>query len=290
MSGLRPAFMLDYGIMAPEQLAATAASVCQAVQLPTAGLCIALLVDCCYLVRPQLLPDLTAHPQAGTTAAPAAAGTAAGAAAEAGDRAQAALLARNEADQQAGAAAPDAPMLVGFRSRHAIWAAGADAADAAVQLQALRHGLLHAAEQQHSTEGCITVCSTVPIVLAGDIPGWQQLVPPTASGYLLGYPAIYLCHSFDEAQAASRSLSSTSLHLHSVSCQLLAPGVPQPEGQPLLAFSLPGELADASEWEACRDSWCTRLKQRHREAIQRGVVWEEPQMAICSQPPRPVAL
>lgn len=258
LSGLRPGFMLDYAALAPERLAAAAASLAGALQLPAAGLCVVALGDCAYLVRPGMLPGL--GPCGASAVAP-------------------------------GAAAPPV-MLVAFDgSRAARWADGAEAAQAAAQLGALRAGLVLAAEQSARVGSCC--CGGgIPVVEASSIPGWQRVVPPTASGYLLGYPALYLCHSLEGAQAATRCLSSGGLCLHSVSCRLRLPPEMEAleEGQPLLAFSVPAELATAAEWHACRDAWQARLQQQHHLALQQGLPWSEPHLAVASQQPRPVAL
>jgi hypothetical protein len=256
LSGLRPGFMLDYALLTPSQLAAAVAGVARALRLPLAGLCVAELGECCCLVRPSLLPSrvCSGSPPHG---------------------------------QQAGAA-PHV-MLMAFDGGHsASWAHGAQAAEATAQLLALRTGLLAATDANaERQQGC-----GIPTVLADGLPGWQALAPPTARGFLLGYPAVYLCHDLEGAQAASRYLSSSSLHLHSVSCELRLPqGVPaMPAGQPLLAFSVPAELAAANDWAACHAAWQAGLRERHARAVQEGLPWGELQTEVASQRPRPVAL
>ena len=293
LCGLRPGFLLDYGQLAPGELAAAAAQLAASLGLPAAGLAVAVLNDCCYLVRPQLLPSLVG------CAAPA--GSAAAATSAAGPAGRSAI------DAAAGAAASGPPvMFVAFQQQQAQWAAAAEAEHAAAQLQALLDGLLAAAAgggsstPQHGEQRMAGgrgssggTPAAIPVVEAEGIPGWSGLVAPTASGLLLGYPALYLCHSLEGAQAAARCLSSTSLCLHSVACQLQAgPGVPAPDpSQPLLAFSVPAELAAAAEWAACRDTWWAQLRRRHRTAVeQHDLPWTEPQLALAVQAPRPVAL
>ena len=305
LSGLRPAFMLDYGMLAPECLAAAAADLARALRLAEAAaeLCVAVLGDCCYLVRPGLLPSLAGVPAG-------AGGEQTRQQAQQAQQAQQEQAQQEQAQQQQGdpplAAAP-AVLFVAFDGQRVRWAAGAEAGEAAAQLQALRQGLLQAVQeaqqrqpQQHkpsshtSSKSSCRSSGSISVVDAEALPGWREgLVPPTASGYLLGYPAIYLCHSLEGAQAASRCLSTGGLCLHSATCQLRATaGVPQLDGQqPLLAFSVPAELAAAPEWEACRAAWHARLQQQHSRAVKHhGLPWGELQMAANGAGPRPVAL
>lgn len=284
LSGLRPAFMIDYGALLPAHLAAAAAELAATLQLQAAAaeLVMVLLNDCCYLVRPVLLPSLGS------------------AEAEAADKAAAsAQRPRQQQPQQPPQQqqqwlrpAPPPLMFVAFDQQQPRWATDAEAAEAAAQLAALQQGLLAAvaaAQQQQQQHKGAPAC--IPIIDPADVPGWQALAPPTASGYLLGYPALYLVRSQEGAQAASRALSTSSLCLHSVGCQLrTAEGVPVPKAQPLLAFSVPGELAAAPGWQACRTAWWSRLRQRHCAAVQAGLAWSEPELESKAQPPRPVAL
>lgn len=281
LCGLRPGFMLDYGSLQPVQLAAAVAALAAGLALPAAGLALVLLNDCCYLVRPGLLPD----PLAG--AAPDAEGSAA---------------AGGQQQQQGSSNSSGAPpmLFVAFDQHRPRWAASAEASEAAGQLAALQRGLLdavHAADpaaaerqpqrqQQEAPSG-----GGIPVVDAADVAGWQALAPPTASGYLLGYPALYLVRDLEGAQAASRGLSTGGLCLHTVACALQpGSGVPAPEGQPLLAFSVPGELAVAPAWAACRDAWWALLQRQRSEAAGAGWPWGEPALEMRAQPPRPVAL
>ena len=299
LSGLRPGFLLDYGQLSPEQLAAAVEQLAAALGLAVAGLVVAVLNDCCYLVQTQLLPAV----------------------AEGAAAAGAALVRGSAAGSAAGTALPSRPvMLVAFKQQRARWATADEAAHAASQLEALRCGLLAAAgdsQQPHavspgqqmagshrsssnssgaglgSSSSRAAGPARIPVIDAERIAGWQGLVAPTASGYLLGYPALYLCRSADGAQAAARCLSSSSLCLHTVACQLRAgSGVPAPDPpQPLLAFSVPQELAAAAEWAACRQAWWAHLRRRHRAAVEwHGLPWEEPSLAMASHAPRPVAL
>ena len=249
LCGLRPGFMLDYGTLPPGDLASAAAGVAAALRLAPAAteLEVVQLNGCSYVVRPALLPDLAA------------------------------------AAAEVGLAAP--LMFVAFEHQPrpaARWATPAEAAHAASQLAALRQGLLAAVAQRQAGGGA----AGMSVVDADSLPGWQGLVPPTASGYLLGYPALYLCRDLEGAQAAARCLSSSSLCLHMVGCAL-GGGAPPLEGQPLLAFSVPAELATASKWTVCRNAWWDGLQQRHRVSL---LAWDEPQLAVASQAPRPVAL
>ena len=300
LSGLRPGFLLDYGQLSPEQLAAAAEQLAAALGLAIAGLAVAVLNDCCYLVQTQLLPAL----EEGAAAAGAAASRCSW-------PAGAASMDSNVAGTTAGTASPAPPvMLVAFEQQRVRWASAEEAAHAVLQLEALRRGLLAAAagQQQAASPHCSSGgggaspgssrqrphdSAGIPVVDAEGIAGWQGLVAPTASGYLLGYPALYLCHSADGAQAAACCLSSSSLCLHVVACQLRGgSGVPTPDPpQPLLAFSVPRELAAAAEWTACRDAWWAQLRRRHRAAAeQHGLPWGEPQLEMASHAPRPVAL
>lgn len=304
LSGLRPGFLLDYGQLSPEQLAAAAAQLAAALGLAVAGLVVAVLNDCCYLVQTQLLPVL----EGGAAAA--------GAAASSGAAGVPSAVVSNSSGVAAGTALSAPPaMFVAFEQQRVRWAAAEAAAQAAAQLEALRRGLLEAAggQQQgaappaqwaasHPHTGCgnggsgssrAASSAGIPVVEAEAIAGWRGLVAPTASGYLLGYPALYLCQSAEGAQAAARCLSSSSLCLHSVGCQLRADsGAPAPDPpQPLLAFSVPRELAAAAGWAACRDAWWAQLRRRHRAAVEHyGVPWDEARLEVASHAPRPVAL
>lgn len=294
LTGLRPAFMLDYGVLAPADLAAAAAELAAVLRLPPSGLLVATLNDCCYLVRPGLLADPAGAPGAG--AGPAADGQAiAAAAASTPAAAVAAAAASIQQPATAGAAntqepaAPAPVMLAACESQLPRWVAGAEAAAACAQLSLLLHAL-QAAVERHAARGGSGTGGSIPVVDAAELPGCQSLVPPTISGWLLGYPALYLAGSLEEAQATSRRLSCSSLCLHTVPCGLPAvPGVPAPEGQPLLAFSVPAELAAAAEWEACCAAWWACLRRRHQAAA-RLVGWGEPQLHVAAQAPRPVAL
>lgn len=256
LSGLRPGFMLDYALLSSSQLAAAAAAAARALRLPLAGLCVTELAECACLVQPGLLPTRvhSGSPPHG-----------------------------QEAD------VPSQVMLVAFDGGSTTrWACGAPAVEAAAQLLALREALLAAtgtgAGQQQGR--CI------PVVQADGVPGWQALAPPTARGFLLGYPAIYVCYNLEDAQAASRCLSSSSLHLHSARCELrVPPGTPgMPDGQPLLSFSVPAELATADEWAACHAAWQAGLRACHARAVQQGLPWGELLTEVACQPPRSVAL
>ncbi|KAI3433642.1 hypothetical protein D9Q98_003451 [Chlorella vulgaris] len=229
LSGLRCGCMVDYAAVAPHQLAAAAASVAACLRMAAAGVCVVGMVDCAYLVQPQLLPCCCSVD-----------------------------------DGQLLGGQPPAPLLASFDGARSVrWASVAEAAAAMGKLAAFRSGLLQAV---HAASGA----AAIPVVAAASIPGWQGLAPPTASGYLLGFPAIYLCHSLEGAQAASRCLSSGSLCLHTVRCVLAAHGVPAAAAdQPLLAFSLPAQLAAAPAWMSCWEAWRTRLHQQHGESVQR---------------------
>lgn len=303
LSGLRPSFMLDYGQLPPEQLAAAAAGLAAALRLQAAAgqCCVAILGDCCYVVRPEALSCL-----AGSAAGASGGATAAGTAEHQPAACDAAQQQRHAhtAQQRQAPAAP--AMFVGFDGPRPRWASAAEAAEAAGALGALRAGLLAAVErhlhshQQQPASSSVSggggaVCLPLPVVQAEELSGWQRVVPPTASGYLLGYPAVYLCHSLEGAQAASRGLSSGSLCLHTVAGALAAlpAHVPHPHGQPLLGFSVPAELAASPEWAACRDAWWAAVEGRASAAAAASgglVCWERLQLDISSQPPRPVAL
>jgi hypothetical protein len=190
-------------------------------------------------------------------------------------------------------------MFVAFDGSRARWAAGGEAAEAAAALQALRRGLLAAVKQQQQHTGGdgggAAAHPALQVVHADALPGWQAVAPPTASGFLLAYPALYLCHSLEEVQAATRGLSSGSLCLHQLACALAAAGVPQldPWEQPLLAFSVPAELVSTQEWEQCLAGWRGALEARHcaaAAALGSAGAWAPPQLRITLQPPRPVAL
>lgn len=306
LSGLRPSFMLDYGLLQPEQLATAAARLAATLGLqPVAAVCcVAVLGGCCYVVRPEALPGPGA--------------CCCGSLADAAQRQRAARGAAVQQGQppaeqqaQASSAVPAAlapPVLfVAFDGPRPRWASAGEASQAAAALEALRDGLLasllpaqHPPGHQRLPAGCsgrsasAAVCPPLPVVHAEDLPGWQGVAPPTASGYLLGYPAVYLCHGLEGAQAACRGLSSGSLCLHTVATGFAAlpAEVPQPHDQPLLGFSVPAEL-ESPEWTACRDAWWAALQGRaSRAAAASGglVCWEQLLLSISLQPPRPVAL
>lgn len=299
LCGLRPAFMLDYGQLPAEQLAAAAAGLAATLRLQAAAAqcCVLVLGDCCYVVRPEALPSLGDTPV-----------EASGSAATAWPAQR--QLAASDCDPWAGQAHsgqqrqeqwPPAPpvLFVAFDGPRPRWASAGEAAAAVAALQALRSGLFSALHQRcpagSSSAPAAATCPPLPVVQAEDVPGWQQVVPPTASGYLLGYPAVYLCGSLEGAQAASRGLSSGGLCLHVVAGALFAlpPQVPQLHDQPLLGFSVPTELAASPEWATCRDAWWAALERRASgaAAASGGLVrWERPQLSIAPQPPRPVAL
>lgn len=250
LSGLRCGCMVDYAAVAPHQLAAAAASVAACLRMAAAGVCVVGMVDCAYLVQPQLLPCCCSVD-----------------------------------DGQLLGGQPPAPLLASFDGARSVrWASVAEAAAAMGKLAAFRSGLLQAV---HAASGA----AAIPVVAAASIPGWQGLAPPTASGYLLGFPAIYLCHSLEGAQAASRCLSSGSLCLHTVRCVLAAHGVPAAAAdQPLLAFSLPAQLAAAPAWMSCWEAWRTRLHQQHGESVQRGLPWTALEAGVATRTACPVAL
>jgi hypothetical protein len=186
-------------------------------------------------------------------------------------------------------------MFIAFDgSRTARWAAGDVAARGAAQLTSLRDGLLAVVGQAAQVPGGSGEMrgSSIPVFQAESLAGWQQVAPPTASGFLLGYPAAYLCRGQEDAQQASRYLSSSSLSLHAVNCQLqLPPGMPALEAeQPLLAFSVPADLMAAPEWQACLTSWEAYLHVQHQLAQQQGLPWSRLCVTTKQQPPRPVAL
>ncbi|PSC68834.1 hypothetical protein C2E20_7598 isoform X2 [Micractinium conductrix] len=288
LTGLRPAFMLDYALLPAERLAAAAAAVAAALHLgpAAAGCCVAELGGCAYLVCPAALPDLQAQ-----------AGGAAGRQADATEQTAVVL---------AGGTAQLAPlMFVAFDGPRARWATEAEAVDAAGALQAVRRGLLAAvggsgggATPAGAAAAAAAAARSLPVIQAEGLPGWQALAPPTASGYLLGYPALYLCHDLEGAQAATHGLSSGSLCLHQAGCALAAAGaagVPQPDAweQPLLAFSVPDDLAAAPAWEVCLAAWQAELEARRgaaASALGGRDSWGTLQLRVASQPPRPVAL
>lgn len=81
---------------------------------------------------------------------------------------------------------------------------------------------------------------------------------PALSGYLLDYPVIYVVKNMEHSQAASRCLSSCTLSLYTVDIIIIIGGA---EKQPLLAFSLPKQLAEDVCWKQAYDSWKTKYSR-----------------------------
>jgi hypothetical protein len=80
---------------------------------------------------------------------------------------------------------------------------------------------------------------------------------PTLSGYLLNYPVIYVVKDMEHSQAASRCLSSCTLHLYTVHIVDDGDRDDNYDGkqQPLLAFSIPRQLAEDACWKETYSEW-----------------------------------
>ena len=104
---------------------------------------------------------------------------------------------------------------------------------------------------------------------------------PTLNGCLLGYPVVYAVHDMNGAQAASRSLSTSTLKLYSVSSSLLHSFTgekghhSQLMNEGLLSFSVPAEMARDEVWlQQRQQQWTTGLRQRHAAAVETlGMPW-----------------
>lgn len=151
----------------------------------------------------------------------------------------------------------------------AQWASKSESSDTWQQLQRVREALL--APQSASVDA-----HRLPIVHLHQLPACPCM--PTVNGYLLGYPAVYVVHDLEEAQAASRCLSATTLCLHTVQAQLSLPskgasvGKLDSAGSSLLAFSVPAQLCGSSAWVAALQAWQQGMQARRGLAVQSGYV------------------
>ena len=264
LSGLRPGFMLDYASPQPAHLSLLVAAISRALEplLGPCAPCVAELEGCCYVLRPELLPG--------------------------GERAL--------------AAAP--PRLISFSSAGGglattQWAAGPEAEAAHRQLLSaaaqLRDLVAAAAQRAAAAAPGRPPPPRLPVVPLVSLSELRDApVMPTLSGLLLGYPAVYLVHSMDSAQAAARALSSAALRMHSLDCGL-AGAEQAPGAGPLLSFSVPEELlrgegAAAEAWREALRGWQAGVAARAAAARAAGVPWGTLRLEQGMQQPRPVAL
>lgn len=90
---------------------------------------------------------------------------------------------------------------------------------------------------------------------------------PTLSGYLLDYPVIYTVKDMEHSQSASRCLSSCTLNLYSV--HVVDNGDDDKDSddegkrQLLLAFSLPRQLAEDACWKETYKGWKQKYCRVH---------------------------
>lgn len=123
----------------------------------------------------------------------------------------------------------------------------------------------------------------VQIVQANSIPGCPCM--PTLHGFLLGYPIIYVVHDLEEAERASRCLSTCSLRFYCLTSSLDLKfgsnlGI---EDLTILCFSVPESLCkDTSDGDADSESmmkavlqdWFAVTTRRHSTAVENdGVPW-----------------
>jgi hypothetical protein len=123
----------------------------------------------------------------------------------------------------------------------------------------------------------------VQVVQADSLPGCPCM--PTLHGYLLGYPLIYVVHDLEEAERASRCLSTCSLRLYCLTSSLHLNfgtnlGI---EEMPILCFSVPESLCnDTSDGDADSEAmmkavlqeWFALTTRRHSTAVENdGVPW-----------------
>ncbi len=142
----------------------------------------------------------------------------------------------------------------------------------------------------------------IPVVELDGVEGLPAM--PTLSGLLLGYPAVYVVHDLPSAQAASRCLSATSLCFYSAALlgqRVRAGGTGVERGpggtrmsredeDPLLALSVPQELAGDPRWEARRSAWLAALRARVEAAALWGFPWHGVALHVQQNMPRPIAL
>lgn len=107
----------------------------------------------------------------------------------------------------------------------------------------------------------------------------HPLTMPTINGWILGYPVSYLVHSVDEAEKASRVLSTSTLQVYRAYSCLHTLGNQHLQDLPLLSFSLPESLLNQSFGEGdCESAWSTVYedwKSRLAEAVaQSHCVWD----------------
>jgi hypothetical protein len=122
---------------------------------------------------------------------------------------------------------------------------------------------------------------TVQVVRANALPGCPCM--PTLHGFLLGYPVIYVVHDLEEAERASRCLSTCSLRLYCLTSSLdlnfgTNLGI---EDMTILCFSAPESLCnDTSDGDvdselmmkAVLQEWLAVTTRRHSIAVEHGGV------------------
>jgi hypothetical protein len=95
---------------------------------------------------------------------------------------------------------------------------------------------------------------------------------PIFSGWLLGYPAIYVARSQDDAERASRQLSYSTLCFHDAKICLQLDGFQHEVGE-LIRFSVPKALTGATPWQACRRAWQAAVVSAVKAAQEAGLPW-----------------
>lgn len=170
----------------------------------------------------------------------------------------------------------DHPMLLRFhrdgdlKSLKARWASPAEGSEIRAQFIRLKDALVSACAEGFQKP-------RVPIVQLDSVPNLPTI--PTVHGFLLGYPIVYVVSTLEEAQAANRCLSTSTLRVYKVICSLEDPDLHSESSKkrsdvPLLGFSLPAALADGSQaWTLQRQRWSANLYARHAEALMMGYRW-----------------
>jgi hypothetical protein len=130
-----------------------------------------------------------------------------------------------------------------------------------------------------------TTSTSIPIFdLTSKLKDASTICLPTLSGYLLDYPVIYVVKDMEHSQAASRCLSSCTLDLNTVHVVDDGDRDDKNEGkqQPLLAFSLPRQLAEDACWKETYREWKGRYC---RTLIHQGTSYRlEIQCESCYRP------
>lgn len=270
---------------------------------PLSFMVVGVLDGCCYVVR----PDLLVGPQAPRPALITFRQASGGGAVQPGwaDEAEAAAVwaqldllvaAFQQGDCAAGSAAGSAAGEAGAESQAAA-GGGWEAAGGGRRRGGAGRGAVAppATTRTSLPTGPQPFSSPAPLVTLDGLAGLPPM--PTLSGLLLGYPAVYVVRDLAGAEAASRCLSATSLTFYTATLQpgdgSLGSSLPGSGGgsaggeHPLLAFSVPAQLAGDPDWEAARAAWLAALRERVGAA---GFPWTGAALGARHSAPRPIAL